>query len=60
MAPGRLAPWARAVATLGAMLLALGGVARAYYVPGTYPQEFRVGDQLQGARSGPPGVASAS
>lgn len=23
-------------------------VASAYYLPGTYPQEFRVGDRLQG------------
>lgn len=31
------------------LLAGLIGIASAYYVPGTYPQEFNVGDQLQGA-----------
>ena len=30
------------------LLLATLNVASAYYVPGTYPQEFFVGDHLQG------------
>ena len=30
------------------LLLAALGAASAYYVPGTYPQEFFVGDKLQG------------
>ncbi len=31
------------------LLLALFAGCSAYYVPGTYPQEFEVGNQLQGA-----------
>jgi hypothetical protein len=31
-----------------ALLLVLCHQAAAYYVPGTYPQEFRLGDKLQG------------
>ncbi len=34
-----------------AALLLLGS-AQAYYVPGTYPQEFKVGDVLQGGARG--------
>lgn len=31
-----------------AALLLLAGAARAYYLPGTYPQEFLIGDVIQG------------
>lgn len=30
------------------LCLALVALAQAYYVPGTYPQEFKAGEQIQG------------
>lgn len=36
----------------------VAGPARAFYVPGTYPQEWLVGDQLQGLRSSGRGEGS--
>jgi hypothetical protein len=42
-------PQAHLAALLAALLL---GSAAAYYVPGTYPQEYSVGDSVSGARGG--------
>lgn len=47
-------------ALLSALLpLALASLARAYYVPGTYPAEFRIEDPLQGKRAGTDGAWEA-
>ena len=37
-----------AATSRAAVLLLLLQLASAYYLPGTYPQEFRVGDPLHG------------
>jgi hypothetical protein len=53
---------ARSRARRGLALLVLGSLAvaaSAYYVPGAYPQEFRVGDVLQGGNLGGTGGARA-
>ena len=39
--------------TAAALVLLLVQLASAYYLPGTYPQEFHKGDTLQGGRSSP-------
>lgn len=35
-----------------AALVLLAGAAQAYYLPGTYPQEFLIGDVIQGEHLG--------
>lgn len=39
----------RPLAALALVLALCGHHAACYYVPGTYPQEFRLGDPIQGA-----------
>lgn len=43
-----------------ACFAALLGSAAAYYVPGTYPQEFWPEDVIQGALGGRPGCRSVA
>lgn len=43
-----------------AALVLLAGAAQAYYLPGTYPQEFLIGDVIQGEWTRAAGVAGLS
>ena len=51
--------WARRGLTAAVALL-LVQLASAYYLPGTYPQEFRVGDPLAGECGTTKGLANSS
>lgn len=42
-----------------AALVLLAGAAQAYYLPGTYPQEFLIGDVIQGEHLGGEAVLAA-
>lgn len=42
-----------------AALVLLAGAAQAYYLPGTYPQEFLIGDVIQGEHLGGGAVLAA-